>query len=187
MALNWWMFDLSNFQLITTSIIPGDIKDVKDVVLSETPIPGQNYQPITYGGGGNKKISFTLPIMKRGGFDGNIGLLKQFENLRNRAGGLLEISPSQFTPNPKVLYNWGTGSVPLVYWVKKCDFSHPEGWTNQFSAPQYTLIDMELWLDEANPLNKAEAMVRKIASIANFVATSASNVSDLGSVFGRLL
>ena len=74
--MNWWMFDLSNYQLITTHTIPGDVKDIKDIVLSETPIPGQNYQAVWYGGGGNRKISFTLPIMKRG-IDGNIMLLKR--------------------------------------------------------------------------------------------------------------
>lgn len=180
------MFDLSNYQLITTPTIPGDVKDSKDIVLSETGVPGQNFQQVNYGGGGNRKISFTIPIMKRGD-TGNVMLLKQFENLRNRASSFTDIFSSQFTPNPKVLFYWGTGSIPLVYWVKKCDFTHPTYWTNKWGATQYTLIDMELWLDEKSPLYKMEEIARKLASQSNFALQSVTDVTKLVKQIGKLV
>ena len=51
-------------------------------------------------GWGNRKISFTLPIIKRNNTVGNVLLLKQFENLRNQAVGFTNIFSNQFTPNP---------------------------------------------------------------------------------------
>ena len=82
--LPWFMFDIGNKQLITSATIPSNISDSKDIVLSETPIPGLNFQPVTYGGGGNRKISFTLPLIKRNNSVGNVLLLKQFEKMEQR-------------------------------------------------------------------------------------------------------
>lgn len=170
--LPWFMFDIDNKQLITSPNIPSNITDTKDIVLTETPIPGLNFQPVTYGGGGNRKISFTLPIIKRNNSVGNILLLKQFDNLRNQAVGLTGVFSNQFTPNPKVLYYWGTGSIPLVYWVKKCDFTHSEGWTNELGNPKLSYVDIELWLDETNILYNAEEVFRKISSLAGMIVNT---------------
>jgi hypothetical protein len=187
MTIDWWMFDLGNLQLITTKTIPGDMTDSKDVILSETPIPGQNYSHIQYGGGGNRKLSFQLPIMNRNGAQGNVLLLKQFENLRNQSTGFFGITSSQFISNPKVLYYHGTGSVPLIYWVKKCDFTQPEGWANKYAQPQYTLIDFELWLDENNPLYLAEEIFRTFASLSNVVLSAQNQDNSMIKEFGKLL
>jgi hypothetical protein len=162
----FFMMDIDNFQLITTTLIPADIKDSKDIVLAENPIPGLNYSPINYGGGGNRKISFTLPLIKRNNTVGNVMLLKQFDNLRNQAVGLFGAFSAQFRPSPKVLFNWGIGSVPLIYWVKKCDATHKAGWTNAMGNPQYSELDIELWLDENSLLYKAEEIYRKLASLS---------------------
>jgi hypothetical protein len=170
--LPFFIFDIDNKQLITSATIPSDIKDTKDIILSETPIPGQNFQPVTYGGGGNRKISFTLPIIKRNNTVGNILLLKQFENLRNRASGFVNILNNQFQPNPKVLFYWGTGSIPLVYYVKKCDFTHTQNWVNAVGFPQHTMIELELWLDEKHILYKAEEIFRKISSLTGMVTNA---------------
>ena len=187
MVLDWWLFDLNNYQLITTKTIPSDIADNKDIVLAETPIPGQNYSNINYGGGGNRKLSFTLPIINRNGILGNVELLKQFDNLRNQGFGFSSILTSQFVSNPKVLYSYGTGSVPLVYWVKKCDFVHPQGWMNKYAQPQYTLISMELWLDEENPLYIAEEIFRKFASISSVVRTTRQGDNPVINQVGKLI
>lgn len=169
--LPWFMFDMSNYQLLTSTIIPGDMKDVKDIVLTETPIPGLNYMPINPAGGGNRKISFTIPLIKRNNTVGNVLLLKQVENLRNQAGGFFSLATSngQFTPTPKVLFSWGTGSLPLVYWVKKADATHKEGWVNELGMPQYSEIEFELWLDESHIMYKAEEIWRKMASLTGMV------------------
>ena len=170
--LPWFMYDIDNFQLITSPTIPGDIADNKDIILTETPIPGQNYQPITVGGGGNRKISFVLPLIKRNNTVGNTLIKAQFENLRNRVSGLKSIFSKQFSPNPKVLYYWGTGSVPLIWKVKKVDFVTPEGWINELANPILTHVSMELWLDETNVLYKGEEIFRKLAGLAGAVVNA---------------
>lgn len=176
--LPWFLFDIFNKQLITTTVIPTDIADRKDIVLAETPIPGLNYAPIQPSGGGNRKLTFTLPLIKRNNTIGNVLLLKQFDTLRNQATGLLNIFTSQFTPTPKVLYYWGIGSVPLIYWVKRCDATHKRGWVNQLGQPQYSEIDMELWLDEADPLYRAEEVFRKVSALTGELLTQFDVISS---------
>jgi hypothetical protein len=161
--LPWFLFDLANYQLITTITIPeGEIKDDKSIILAETPIPGRNFQPITPGGNGNRKISFTIPILRRNGVYGDVLIVKQFDALRNQSAGFFnKIKPAgQFTPNPKVLYFWGIGSVPLVYFVSKCSMRHVSSMVTAGAMPQLTYIDMELILDETHPLYKGEEMFR---------------------------
>jgi len=183
-SLPFFMFDIYNYQLITTYTIPGDIKDDKDILLTEIPIPGLNYQPIQYSGGGNRKISFTLPLIKRNNTIGNSVLLKQFDVLRNQATGVFDIYAKQFQPNPKVLFYWGTGSVPLIYYVKKVNFSNKQGWINQMGQPQYSEVEIELWLDENdNWLYKAEEMYRKVSSIAGEVITAVDAIPMKGRRF----
>lgn len=169
MHLDWFLYDIGNKQLITSPFLPSDISDNKDIILSETPIAGLNHSPINYGGGGNRKISFELPLIKKNDYIGNVLLLKQFDMLRNQQTGLFGIFSGQFTSNPKVLYYWGTGSVPLVYWVKSCNATHKQGWVNKSGMPQYSEIQMELWLDETSILYTAEEVFRKFASLAGEV------------------
>jgi len=167
-SLPWFMFDLYNLQLITSATIPeGEIKDSKSVIVTETPIPGRNFQPISVGGNGNRKISFTLPLVNRNGAYGNILLVKQFELLRNQAAGFLGLSKmrGQFTPNPRVLYYWGVGSVPLVFYVSKCDFRHTANMVNAIGVPQHSYVEIELVLDETDPLYKAEETFRNVAAV----------------------
>jgi hypothetical protein len=165
----FFMFDLSNYQLITTPTIPSDILDTKDVVLTELPVPGLNFNPIQIGGGGNRKISFTLPLIRRNNTIGNVMILKQFDQLRNQATGFTGIFSSQFLPNPKVLFYYGVGSIPLIYFVKKCDASHKQGWINEMGYPQYSEISIELWLDENSTIYKGEEIFRKLMAMTGQV------------------
>lgn len=164
--LPWFIFDLQNYQLITSTLPPGDIKDTKAVRLVETPIPGLNFDPVQPSSNGNRKISFTLPLLKRNNTIGNVGFIKQFDRLRNQASGFVGATSQQFTPNPKVLYNWGIGAVPMEYWVTKCDFTHKAGWTSPVGNPQYSEVEIELTLDEESLLYQAEEMFRLVASLA---------------------
>jgi len=181
--LPWFMYDLYNNQLITSPTIPGDMKDSKDVFLTEVPIPGLNYSPVQPAGNGNRKISFTIPLLKRNNTVGNSLLLQQFHALRNQATGLLNIFSNQFNPNPKVLYYWGTGSLPLEYWVSKCEFSHKKGWVNQLGQPQYSEVSIELILDENNFLYKAEELFRKVSV---YTASTLFSVDNIANFKGRI-
>lgn len=183
-SLPWFMFDLFNHQLITTVTRPSDIKDTKGIFLTETPIPGLNFAPVQAAGNANRKISFTLPLIKRNNTIGNSLLLQQFHVLRNQAKGLLNIFSQQFEPNPKVLYFWGTGSLPLVYFVSKCELTNKEGWVNQLGQPQYSEVNLELILDENDSLYRAEEVYRNISMyVASALYAIDNTVNPLG---GRL-
>ena len=162
----WTIINRRTFQVITSVIIPSDIKDSKEVILTEVPIPGLGFSPINSGGGGNRKISFTLPLIKRNNTVGNTLLLQEFFNLRRRSFGIKDIfqASPQFSPVPKVLYTWGTGSPPLPYFVKKADFTHKQGWVNELGNPQFSEVEIELWLDETDPIFKVEEIFRKMGS-----------------------
>lgn len=176
--LPWFMYDIDNFQLITSQTVPGDISDNKQILLTEIPIPGLNYDPVQSSGNGNRKISFTLPLLKRNNTIGNSLLLQQFHALRNQAVGLANIFNEQFKPNPKVLYYWGTGSVPLVYYVSKCDFTNKKLWTNQLGQPQFSEVNIELILDENHPIYKAEEIFRKASLYTQMTVTAFDFVSE---------
>lgn len=180
-SLPFFIFDISNYQLITTQFIPSDIRDTKNIVLTETPIPGLSYQPVQSGGMGNRHIAFELPLVKRNGIIGNVLLLKQFDNLRHPSFNLKNIfnKTTQFTPNPKVLYMWGIGSVPLIYFVKKCDATHKKHWTNSFGQPQYSEIQIELILDESNPINKMEEVFRQLSGLAGMAEGTLGVVNSM--------
>jgi acyl-CoA synthetase (AMP-forming)/AMP-acid ligase II len=179
-SLPWFMYDVSNNQLITSQTVPSDISSKKDVYLSETPIPGLNFSPIQPSGNGNTKISFTLPLIKRNNTIGNSLLLQQLHGLRNQATGLKSMFSQQFNPNPKVLYFWGTGSLPLIYYVKKADFTNKQGWTNQLGQPQFSEVEFELWLDENHALYKAEELYRKVSI---YTATALYSIDNTAKPF----
>lgn len=177
--LPWWMFDLSSKQLITSGTIPsGSVFDKKAVIITETPIPGRNFQPVAHGGNGNRKVSFTIPILNRTIAIGAVGIIKQFEALRNQSRGLFGFSPKgQFAQNPKVLYSWGTGSLPLEWYVTRCDFENRADMVNKAGMPQYTNVDIELTLDETSKLYIAEESFRsammvigQAQAVGNFVS-----------------
>lgn len=175
MAVPWFMFDIDNKTLITSKPIPtGNISDVKSIVLTEQPVPGLGYEPISTGGFGNRKISFTIPLINRNKTIGNTLLLKQLDLLRHAVGEdfFSLSSQGQFARGPQVLYSWGTGSIPLVYFVSKCDFQHRTSLVNDIGFPGWTDCQIELILDQENPLYKVEEAFRKISAIAGSVVNT---------------
>lgn len=169
----WFMFDLKSFQLITSPNIPStDITDNKKIVLAEHPVPGKNFDPVQDGGRGNRKISFTIPLIKRNNDVGNILLLKQVEVLRNNAFDLLSLFSGsiQFGGANKVLFHWGTGaSVPQEYYVSKCDIVHRSKFVNRLGYPQYSDVSFELILDEASLLYEIEKVFRTMGAYAGTI------------------
>lgn len=166
MALPWFIFDLTNKQLITSSTIPqGEIGDDKNVIFTETPILGNNFAPVSAGANGNRKISMQIPIVNRG-YEGNIGLIEQFNLLRNKSRGFLGLKhKNQWANNPKVLYYWGIGSVPLEYYVTKCSIQHTSNMVNELGLPQHSVVSLELTLDETSFLYKIEEIYRDITAV----------------------
>jgi hypothetical protein len=173
MNLTWFIFDLTNKQLITSSTIPqGEISDSKDVIFTETPILGNNFAPVSAGANGNRKISMQIPIINRG-YEGNIGIVEQFNLLRNKSRGFLGLKrKNQWANNPKVLYYWGVGSVPLEYYVTKCNIQHTANMVNELGLPQHSVISLELTLDETSKLYKVEEVYRDITSVLGSAQTA---------------
>lgn len=178
--LDFFIFDIDNKQLITSKIVPSDILDSKDIFLTEQPIPGLNFSPINLGGSGNRHISFTIPLIKRDPFFGNIAQLKLYECLRQPVANMANIFSGnlQFVPNPKVLFKYGTGSLPLIYYVKKCDFIHKQQWQNSLGEPQFSEIQLEFILDENNVLNKIEKTYRQMMSVIGQVQQSSESIQS---------
>jgi hypothetical protein len=183
--LPWFIFDLSNYQLITSKIIPSDIRDSKAIILTEVPVPGMNYQPIIQASGGNRRISFTLPLIKRNNTVGNCLLLQQFAMLRNQTKGFLGIGKQKFVSYPKVLYYWGTGSLPQEYYVAKCDATHKQGWVNSFGQPQYSELEIELIEDQTSVLYKAEDTYRTVSAFLGQIQQTVDYAMDKAGVAGR--
>jgi len=167
----WYMFILDANLLITSPTIPGDITDNKNILFAETTIPGLDYAPISSGGFSNRKVGFSLTVVQRQTLLGNSNLLKLYEVLRNPTNTLADIfsQSSQFTQNPKVIYNYGIGSAPLVWYVSKCSFTHKGQYTNAVGNPQFTNIQIELTLDEKDVTNQIEKVYRQFASLVGSV------------------
>ena len=177
----WFMYDIDNQQLITSPIIPSDQADNKNLIYAEIQIPGLNGQPIQAGGFGNNKVAFTLQVIKRDGIIGNLAMLKQLDQLRQPKNDLRNIlkKGTQFQSNPQVLYYWGIGRAPQIWYVTKCDFIHKQNWTNQAANPKYSEVSIELTLDEFNPINKLEDTFRKITALTGNANIGFDTVSKI--------
>ena len=175
----FFLFDLTNYQLITTTTIPSDISDTKSIVLVETSIPGQDYAPVMQTANGNRKISFTLKLIKRNNTVGNIMLVSQFERLRHQNSSVMSLVGNKKPwANPKVLYNYGVGAVPLECYVSKCDFTHASGWTNELGYPQNTEVSMELIIDQTSPLYIAEQVFTEFMAWSGMLNDAADLVAS---------
>ena len=177
MNLPWFIFDLTNKQLITSSTVPtGSIGDEKNIIFAETPILGNNFSPLSSGSFGNRKISLQIPIVNRG-YEGNIALINQFELLRNKAQGFLGLTKkSQWAGNPKVLYSWGVWSTPLEYFVTKCSMQHTVEMVNEVGLPQHTIVSLELTLDETSLLYKIEEIYRNVSAVLGAGTTALQGI-----------
>ena len=179
---NWFMFDLSNKQLISLTTAPETVSDTKGTATVEVSVPGGAYKPVLFSSLENKKIAFTIRVIARNQVLGNQVYIQQFDALRHPQVGLFSIfaDKTAFTPNPKVLYHYGTGTaVPLVYFVS---IAMEHSLFNNWGYPQITDVTVELILDEDNLINQAETVTRKIAMIAGTVQGAGSMVAGMAGV-----
>jgi hypothetical protein len=184
--LPWHMFILDANLLITSPFTTGDINDTKSILFAETTIPGLSYAPVSAGGFGNRKISFSLQIIQRNGIDGNRNILKLFEILRHPASSLADIfkNNTQFVQNPKVVYNYGIGSAPLVWYVTKCDITHTGQYVNAAGNPRFSKVDLELTLDEKDFTNEMEKVFRQFAALNGAAETTIQTTLDVAGLKG---
>ncbi len=184
--LPWYIYNETNFILITSPTIPTTVEDKKNIIFAESTVMGLNYTPITPARNGNRTVSFSLPIIKRtpNSAFGNTGIMAAFEMLRNNDNPSLMslFGANQFNPNPKVIYHWGTHTLlPQEYFVKRCDFSHDTRFVTKTGHTEYSIVNMELELDENSLLYEAERVVRVINARKGLV----DSVSQILSMKGR--
>jgi len=184
--LPWHMFILDVNLLITSPFVPDTITDTKDIIFAETTIPGLDHSPVSSGGFGNRKISFDLQIIQRKTLNGNSSILKLYDILRFPSSSLLDVfkQNSQFNQNPKVIYNYGIGSAPLIWYITKCKFTHLSRFTNAVGSPQFSNVSLELTLDEKAFTNRMEKVFREFSAIIGSVETVTQVSLDSASIKG---
>lgn len=164
--LPWYILS-ENGVLITSPTIPLSIQSSKEIIYAENAVPGLNFTPKYPNRQGNNKIAFTIPIINRRGLLGNANYMAQFEMLRNSDTPTIKDLIAKkdtisFKALPQVVYSWGTHLPPLLYWVTKCDFEHTGTLTNRAGFSQYTMVSMELELDETSKLYNMYKLVRGV-------------------------
>ena len=164
MNLPWFIYVRETGPLITSKTIPENIVDSKEITLTETSVPGLIYRPVTPGGNGNRKISFTIPLLSRLPGIGLVPMINQLQLLRNQVQAGAYGLDRRFNPNPKVWYYWGVGDSPLPCIVAKVDFTHKGEMVNFAGAPQYSSVDIELIVDEGDEAYQMEETFRNMSS-----------------------
>lgn len=158
----------NNLNIITNKSIPESTSSSRALNYSEVQIPGGGTAIPKFGSIGAKHIGFSLKVVN---FNKKLGVVPKvaaFERLRTPAvGALTEIvntvtgsRDAPFTPNPRVLYYYGTGSFPMIYFVTKCDLvlSYP----NYRGNPQVAEVTMELIMDESSKLYHVERAYKQL-------------------------
>lgn len=177
--LPWYMIDLDNFQLYVSELVPEDIKDEKNVILTESPIPGLGYQPISPGGNSNRIVNFTLPIYSTEVFVGNSLLLRYFKQIRSPIAPLFQ-KPEQHQRSPKVLYNFGLGDPPMVFYAKNCSISSKGSMVNEFGNPELSYVDISLLYDPEHEINIIEEQYSQALSSMGSIQSLLESVNTIG-------
>lgn len=177
-----WYILAENGILITSPTIPTSIQSAKEIIYAENAVPGLNFTPKYPNRQGNNKISFSLPIINRRGLLGNANQMAQFEMLRNSDTPTIKELISKkdtiaFKALPQVVYSWGTHLPPLLYWVTRCDFETNSFLTNKIGFSQYTVVSMELELDETSKLYQMYKLVRGVQATIGSVESIVNAVS----------
>lgn len=177
-----WQMETENGVIIISPTIPLTITDRKPIVFAASNIPGINFTPLTPAMNGNANVAFTLPIIDRKDPLGNQAKMAQFEALRNKKRDIKSLFTrgARFDGNPQVLYYWGTHRPPLWWWVRKCDFTHTATLRTPAGLSQYSMVDVELELDEENKLFRAWEMEQSVAELQ----ASGQNIAGIGSTDG---
>lgn len=181
MKIPWYMIT-ENGLFITSPTIPLSISSSKEIMYAESAVPGINYTPLYPNRQGNNKVSFTLPIINRRGVLGNANIMAQFEMLRNSdTPSLAELfkknTDVSFRSVPKVIYQWGMHLPPLQYFVRKCDFEHTTTLLTDFGFSKYTMVSIELELDETSKLYQMYRLARQVQAIVGVAETALNTLT----------
>lgn len=157
-TMPWFMYDLTNRQIVfNLRARPEHIQDTKQIKYTEVPVYGQADPPLVYSGGGLRRLSFNIKFFSNSPI-GHIPLLAQIRAMRH--GNLNRTSVNK---GVRVIYFWGTGSVPLVWHVAKADIVH-DGAATRVGMPYWSEVAFELIVDTTHPLYKIEQQTQRFGT-----------------------
>lgn len=143
--------------------VPESIASQKTINRTEQQIPGAGTSIPKFGNINAEKISFSIKLAS---FNNELGVTDQirfFDLLRNPYSNAFgEQRP--FAANPQVIYWYGNGKLPMLYYVNKCDYTFSK-W-NIYGQPQVVVVDLELIVDEESAIYKAEVIARQVLATA---------------------
>ncbi len=173
----WKNIALNSLIVLTGTIIsksvPESVSDKKTINWGATQIPGGHTAIPKFGSFGARTISFNIKLVEKNSQRGLSNQLKALEALRYPAitGGFGVITDKDnglhkpFTPNPKVLYMYGTGTLLMSYYVMKCDWDLTK--FNKYGFPQVADVSIELTMEETGILYQVESGYRLFAQLFN--------------------
>lgn len=139
--------------------VPDSISSQKAINRVDQQIPGGGTSISKFGNITAEKINFSVKLAS---FNNELGVSDQvrfFDMLRTPYSNAYgEQRP--FVSNPKVVYWYGNGKLPMLYYVGKCDYTLSK-W-NIYGQPQVMSVSLELILDEDSDVYKAETIIRQI-------------------------
>lgn len=153
---------------------PEELESTKEINFFETPNIGGSHRQLFFTGFANNRVKFSLIVID---MEDPLGVNKEiayFESLREPDPGLLGIAGSFFGnenyPPPKVMFNFGTGSLVPLLWdvmdisIKKSLFK-AGATTGVLGIPKRADITCEFSLDEDSIVYKANQISKKFSQI----------------------
>lgn len=177
--------NLDNNLPFTFDINPESVGSKKVINYFEAPNIGGSHHQKFFTGFGNAQITVNLISINKQDPTGVMDVVAYFKALREPAPGLLGIAGSFFGnenyPPPKILYNFGTGSIMPQIWTVdsvnvKTSWFQSGNIKGLYGIPKKADISLVLSLDEDNILNKANQIAQKAAQIAASVKSSLRNL-----------
>ncbi|MFW9871949.1 MAG: hypothetical protein ACFFG0_02530 [Candidatus Thorarchaeota archaeon] len=168
------IINMSSWAPFIFTFNPTEIESKKKINYAVAPNIGGAYKKRYFSGFDAKEITFTLQCVDMEGPTGVSEEVAFFEQLREPDPGTFGIANSFFGnsnfPPPKVLFQFGTSYVPLVWDVLDVQITeshfHSGHVRGILGIPKQAVISIQLSLDEGHTLNKANQIAKKAQMFA---------------------
>lgn len=166
--------NLSSWSTYVFMFNPVGIESTKKISYSIAPNIGGAYKKKYFAGFDAKEISFQLQIVDMESPIGVMDDVSFFEQLREPDPGILggwglSYGNENFPP-PQVLFQFGSGYIPLVWDVLNVDIKTSHFFSDEIRGiigiPKNADISLKLGLVEDNILNQANQIAKKAATYA---------------------
>jgi hypothetical protein len=180
-------------EFYTSKNIPLETDSSRKINRTKRQVPGGATVASSFANMEDKIISFSFETGKYNAQFGIMDDYRFFDSLRKPRidiSGATSISSGTatatgwdkakpFTPNPKVLYGYGAGSmIPQVYFVDDVKIKTAD--PNKYGYHQFMNVSITLSYDEANALNTAESTINGILSLVGVAGGISSALQTEG-------